>query len=201
MKLTVTARTGRIKSKVAKYRGLVGQEGDKFHDGSKVGNGERVPEDSNGYAHATVTFFLLSCPPSNVLSNIYLLFPYYHYYYSSSKYVPDFLSIFRIKNFWQTLVEKSFLRFNRSYSSSVILFRGNISNIQFDYLSSHEKIRRERSLSFTSSMDDETWKSSHFVFVRICDLSLRRSPADRREKGKKSNGGGKMPTLILLEPA
>lgn len=149
MKLTVTARTGRIKSKVAKYRGLVGQEGDKFHDGSKVGNGERVPEDSNGYAHATVTFFLLSCPPSNVLSNIYLLFPYYHYYYSSSKYVPDFLSIFRIKNFWQTLVEKSFLRFNRSYSSSVILFRGNISNIQFDYLSSHEKIRRERSLSFT----------------------------------------------------
>lgn len=30
---------------------------------------ERVPEDSNGYAHATVTFFLLSCPPSNVLSN------------------------------------------------------------------------------------------------------------------------------------
>lgn len=58
-------------------------------------------------------------------------------------------SIFRIKNFWQTLVEKSFLRFNRSYSSSVILFRGNISNIQFDYLSSHEKIRRERSLSFT----------------------------------------------------
>lgn len=95
MKLTVTARTGRIKSKVAKYRGLVGQEGDKFHDGSKVGNGERVPEDSNGYAHATVTFFLLSCPPSNVLSNIYLLFPYHYYYYSSSKYVPDFLSIFR----------------------------------------------------------------------------------------------------------
>lgn len=133
------------------------------------------------------SFFYPALLPT-FLSNIYLLFPYYHYYYSSSKYVPDFLSIFRIKNFWQTLVEKSFLRFNRFYSSSMILFRGNISNIQFDYLSSHEKIRRERSLSFTWSDGRRDLEEFPFRFrshLRPFSSSLPGRSSGEREKKQR----------------
>lgn len=97
-------------------------------------------------------------------------------------------SIFRIKNFWQTLVEKSFLRFNRFYSSSMILFRGNISNIQFDYLSSHEKIRRERSLSFTWSDGRRDLEEFPFRFrshLRPFSSSLPGRSSGEREKKQR----------------